>query len=852
MRSLLWLPLSIATAAIGADPEGSSAPLTAFQDRVWPVLENSCLRCHGAEKQKGDLRLDSREAALKGGENGPALVPGDAAKSLMLRLVKHEDPDREMPPKDRLLDQDVAAMESWIQAGAPWPDQLATSSSGSSEKLGDAWTDPRNPIVKIFGGKRLDLWSFKPISNPQPPAVKDATWVRNPIDAFVLARFEAAGEHPSPEADRRTLIRRLSYDLTGLPPTPEQTAAFLADTSPEAYQNLVETFLKSPSYGEHWARLWLDVVRYSDSNGFDWDEFRPQAWRFRDYVIRSLNADKPYDRFVKEQIAGDELVPGAPRSATELDSLIATGFLRIGPYDNSASKFGEDLRCRTQVMSDLVETTGSAFLGLTFACCRCHNHKFDPISQQDYYRLRSFFEGVADGDRVPLNPPAEQAEIEKHNQALITQINAKDAICADIAARQIERLRKNRLAKLSAEDKALLETPEDKLDKNGLHKLLMLKKKVEPRVDQIRSFLDEADGKRFDQALAEKQALLAQGRAYLNAFIAKDDSASPPLTRLLFQGDFRQPREIVAPGFLSALDPNPAQIAKSERPESSGRRTTLAEWIVSKDNPLPSRVMVNRVWQSFFGIGIQASGNDFGFAGTKPEDPALLDWLARQFMEQGWSLKSLQRLIVTSATYRQQLTTKESAAPACVTRRGRRLTAEQLRDAMLLVSGSLKPCDGGPARWPELPEELLHSNPSLQDDTEFPLKGWHTSPPGEANVRSVYLVQKRGVRMPMMEAFDLPDNTLSCPRRNVSTVAPQALALLNDPFSIATSKAFAARIERESGADRKAQIDRVFALALQRAPDEAEQQKSLTFLEQRTLAEFCRVVLNLNEFAYVD
>jgi len=302
----------------------------------------------------------------------------------------------------------------------------------------------------------------------------------------------------------------------------------------------------------------------------------------------------------------------------------------------------------------------------------------------------------------------------------------------------------------------------------------------------------------------------------------------------------------------SALDPNPAAIAKPARAESSGRRSALAEWIVSKSNPLTARVIVNRIWQGHFGVGLQTTGNDFGFAGTKPEDPSLLDWLATEFVKEGWSLKKLHRLIVTSATYRQQMAHDNASLPKFASQGGKRLTAEQLRDAMLTVAGSLKPCDGGPARWPELPQELLHSNPALQDDGEFPLKGWHSSPPGESNVRSVYLVQKRGVRVPMMEAFDLPDNTLSCARRNVSTVAPQALALLNDPFSIEISRAFADRITRECGADRKAQIDRAFTLALQRPPDQTESEKSMAFLKERTLAKFCRVVLNLNEFAYVD
>ncbi len=852
MRSRLLsliLAVSAVTALHGAEP----TPEERFQWNVWPMLEHSCFRCHGAEKQKGDLRLDSREATLKGGKDGPALVPGKPAESLMVKLVRHAEEDREMPPKEKLQDVEIAALERWIADGAPWPAQPAATLGTNQEKIGDAWSDPRNPIVKIFGGKRLDLWSFKPITDPAPPPVRDTRWVQNPIDAFVLSRIEAAGLKPAAEADRRTLARRLYFDLTGLPPAPEEVEAFVSDPSPDAYKNLVDKLLDSPRYGEHWARLWLDTVRYSDSNGYDWDEFRPEAWRFRDYVIRSLNADKPFDRFIREQLAGDEMVPGDPQNTAEQDCLIATGYLRIGPFDNSAKKFGEDLRARTQVMSDLVETTGAAFLGLTLSCARCHNHKFDPVSQADYYRLRAFFEGIEPAEHIILDLPAPREEIRRHNEKLIAEIAEKQKFLEGIAAPYIERLRANRLERLPKEDRELLEHPPEKPDLAIRRKIFSLNKKMNPTMDQARRIFSEADTKLYDQTDAAYESLLEQGRNCTTGLLAHDAGDRPPATSVLFQGDFNQPREPVVPGYLSLLDPNPASIGKPARPSSSGRRSALAEWMVSEKNPLTSRVLVNRIWRAHFGEGLQATPNEFGHAGARPSQPDLLDWLAREFMRQGWSLKKMHRLMLNSATYKQGMQTssiEEKHLPAG--HAPHRLAAEALRDSMLSVAGKLQPHEGGPPLWPTLPADVLSASPALLDDAEFPMKGWHPSPPEKLNVRSIYLVQKRNLRIPMMETFDLPDNSISCPGRTVSTVAPQALTLLNNDFAIEMSQAFAQRLQREAGDTPDAQINRAFALALQRQPDAEERTSCLNFLKGHSLPELCRSLMNLNEFAYID
>lgn len=821
-----------------------------FRAHVFPMLKQSCWRCHGLENQKGLLRLDNPTAALKGGVSGPALVPGDPDKSLMLVRAMHNDPMREVPPKDPPTDAELAALRRWIAAGAPWPEpkEKPAKQVAAQDKIGDAWSDPRNPIVKAFNGKRLDLWSLKPISQPPLPAVKDKAWPRNEIDAFILAKIDAAQAKPAPEAAQRTLARRLYFDLTGLPPTPEELAAYLADTSPDAYHNLVTRLLNSHSYGEHWARLWLDVVRYSDSNGFDYDEFRPTAWRFRDYVVRSLNADKPYDRFVKEQLAGDEMLSGPPRDAAEQDCLTATGFLRVGPYDNSAAKFGERDRCRAQVMSDLVETTGSAFLGLTFNCCRCHDHKVDPLSHADYYRLRAFFEGIKANDDIALDLPAQHAVIQRETLAIEQAMQA----VVDIENPAFKRLRDARRAALPEDKKKLLALPEEDQNDFVRDQIRQAKKSIQPSLEEALASFSSAEKAAHEAALAKVKNLESERTPPTAGFIVTDTVGMPLETRILYQGDFQQPRDEVRPGVLSALNPNPLPPARVIRENSSGRRTALAQWLFSKDNPLTARVMVNRIWQGHFGTGLVATPNDFGLAGAKPSHPELLDWLAQRFVADGWSLKKLHRLMVESATYRRGLATTTSDTQLFHHRIPRRISAESLRDSLLQVSGRLMPSAGGPPVWQELPQEVLLTSPSALLETPDKLRGWYPSPKEKTFVRTIYLVQKRSLHDPMLDAFDLPDNNASCARRPTSTVAPQALTLLNSPFMVEAAQAFAQRLHKEVGEDPEALIARAFAIAVQREPDAEERAVCTNYLNSHGLAELCRSLMNLNEFAYVD
>jgi Protein of unknown function (DUF1553)/Protein of unknown function (DUF1549) len=728
--------------------------------------------------------------------------------------------------------------------------------SDESARVGDAWHDERNPIVQIFKGERLDLWSLRPIGQVDPPHVERPAPIRNPIDRFLLTRLAAVGRSYSPEADRRTLARRLSFDLTGLPPNLEQVERFLADDRLDAYERLVDELLASPGYGAHSTRLWLDVVRYSDSNGFDWDEFRRHAWRFRDYVIRSFNADKPFDQFVREQLAGDELVAGPPQSAADQDALIATTYLRLGPHDNAAGLFNEQGRSRSELLADLVETTGSAFLGLTMACCRCHDHKFDPLLQADHFRLRAFFEGVKFADDLPLNLAGQQQEIEKHNAEIDARVGAVEGERDGLKHQVRDRVRAPKIAALSDEERMLLATPAEQLADEQKKRAEELRRQVEPSDDEVKAACSDDETGRLQRFEEQIKTLREERLAFEVGLLMTDQAEEIAETHILYQGDYRAPRDVVVPGFLSALDPNPAAIVAPAHQRTKGRRLALANWIVSPENPLTARVLVNRLWQQHFGRGLVSTPNDFGLAGNRPTHPELLDYLARELMARGWSIKQMHRLIVTSAAYRQSSQRPPGDPDPENLLLGRqtlrRLSAEQLRDSLLSCSNLLVPATGGPPVWPELPPEILQANPAFLDDNATRTKGWYASPPEVQHVRSVYLVQKRTVKVPFLETFDLPENLVSCARRTTSIVAPQALSLLNSRLAVETGQALAARVKGTAGEDADRQIREVFRLALARAPRDDEIAACRAFLERRSLPELCRVLFNLNEFIFID
>ena len=804
--SLLYLVVSCAATA-----DDSARHTADLSKRAVTILRRECNSCHGPDKQEASLRLD-------------ASVP---QPTLLLQRIEHTDEELLMPPKRRLGESDLAILKAWVQAGAPWQfeEKPLESIASSDQVLGDAWSDAKNPIRVLFEGKRLDLWSLKPIRRPEIPEVDDNAWCRNPIDRFVLAGWERDGRKPAPMASDRILANRIALDTTGLPASFAQVQQFVDDPMFDKVERWIEQNLNSPGFGVHWARMWLDVVRYSDSNGFDWDELRPNAWRYRDYVVRAMNRDEPFDRFIEHQLAGDELLGGPPSDQDEQDCLIATGYLRLGPRDNAASLFNEQDRARAELMSDLTETTASAMLGMTMSCCRCHDHKTDPLSHVDHYRLRAFFAASHYAEDTPIDLQDEQVIISNHNQKLEAEIEALQKQKVEIVDAVLERQPE--------------ETKKEKLKKEKIKELLNSEER-----EQV---------ERIDSKLSE---IKKAKRSYTVGLVMHDKTDAIQPIFVLAGGDHQTPKEPVEPGFPSVLFPNAPVMAKPAKFNTTGRRLTLARWLASRENPWTARVIVNRIWQNYFGQGIVATPNDFGVTGALPTHPELLDYLAIELVESGWSLKHIHRLIVSSSTYRQmsmaETSTKESQPAATLRTHLRRKSAEQLRDSVLCVAELLQERDGGPPVWPVLDEATLAANPAVLDDNETKTKGWYPSPASDQTVRSLYLIQKRTIRLPWMETFDLPENAISCGRRDSSLVAPQSLAMMNGSLTIEASRRIADTLTGNSTPNPELTVDEVFRRILSRNPTKEERISCEMFLKSRTLSELCLVLLNTNEFAFIE
>ncbi|MDB5310421.1 MAG: hypothetical protein JWO38_4623 [Gemmataceae bacterium] len=685
-------------------------------------------------------------------------------------------------------------------------------------------------------------WAYKPITNPPVPTGKGGGLVRTPVDAFLLARLEARGLTFAPPADKRTLLRRISFDLIGLPPTPEEVDAFLKDDSPEAFEKVVDRLLASPLYGERQALFWLDLVRFAESDGFKSDDPRPNAWRYRDYVIRSFNADKPYDRFVKEQLAGDELFPGDP------DSQPATGFLRHFPYEYNAV----DVELKRQdMLNDITDTTAAALLGVTLGCAKCHDHKTDPVTQRDYYRFQAFFAGFWPVEK-PVLPPGGRAAIEQKQAEW-------DAKTADLR-RQMTEIEKPIREKATAKERQrfpeeyarLLDIPAEKRTPLERQLGMLVERQVYTRNKINPAQMTPADREKWT-GMARRMTELEKDRPAdpPTALAMTDIGPVCPPTKLLKRGNWRAPGEELVPGFLSAVDDRDATV-KPTSVGTSGRRSALANWIADPANPLTARVMANRIWQTHFGRGIVSTSSDFGLTGDRPTHPELLDWLATRFTRDGWSVKKLHRLIVTSTAYRQSARGTESGAKADPGNAllwqfpRRRLDGEALRDSMLATAGLLNPQAGGPSVFPELPAEIKSAS-------------WKPSAdPAERNRRSVYVYVKRNLRYPFFSLFDSPERTETCSRRFVTTTAPQALTLLNDAIVLGYAKVFAARVLKSAGTDPDQAIERSFELALSRGPTTEEREALRGFLKQHkgpfpdAVTDLCHALLNLNEFLYVD
>jgi hypothetical protein len=703
-----------------------------------------------------------------------------------------------------------------------------------------AWTD--KDFASVIA--RRHYWAFQKPVKSAVPDVK-SSWVRNPIDAFILEALREKKLAPAQPLDREHLLRRATFDLTGLPPEPGEIDAFLRDKSPDAYEKVVDRLVASPHYGERWALRWLDVVRYADTNGYELDAERPQAWRYRDYVVKAFNTDKPYDRFVKEQIAGDELFPG------NQEALIATGFHRAGPIHLVGGNQDEEVN-RQEVVTEMSGAIGSVFLGLTVGCARCHNHKFDPILQSDYYRLQAIFAAteLKDIEIATANEKAAYYWAKKDYEARLEPV--KKAI-DDIEKRARGVLHETKLAQLDPKLRAALEIPKDKRDPEQKTLAMNAEEQLEPLwSDVVDALTAEERAKRAELRKKLLEIQMTEPDPQPAAYAVADSEKPAPPTYILKVGDVKHKIGQVEPGVLTVLNTENVEIPQG----SSGRRAALANWLASPDHPLTARVMVNRIWQLRMGTGIVATPNDFGVLGQRPTNQKLLDWLAVEFMEHNWSVKTIDRMIVTSSAY-QQASAVDGAAQAKIDpdnklywrMNRKRLEGELIRDAVLEISGALNPRVGGkPVRVPIEQEVYDVIFTEGERDGLWPV----TPSESEQHRRSLYLLNKRTVRLPMMTAFDQPDTMTSCPMRPVSTHALQALSLFNSDFMREESSRLAARLGRECGRDRGFQLRRAYKLALARAPRAVEMKLGGKFLEDGgALADFCLALMNRNEFVYV-
>jgi hypothetical protein len=759
-----------------------------FENQVRPLLVKACSECHGPTRQRASLRLDSREAVLRGGDSGPAAVPGKPAESLLVRAVGPDGPVH-MPPKGKLKDDQVAVLKRWVEMGVPFPAGSAT--------------------VAVRSGGVTDadknFWSFRPITRPAVPAVRDAAWPRTEIDRFILAKLEAKGIKPAPPADKRSLIRRATYDLTGLPPTPEEVDSFVHDDSPDAFAHVVERLLASPAYGERWGRHWLDVVRYADTAGETADYPAPLAYRYRDWVIDAFNADMPYDEFVRRQVAGDLLALHGPRERYAA-CVTATGFVAI------SRRFGFDPENYQHLtIQDTIDTTGQAFLGLTLGCARCHDHKFDPVTRLDYYALYGIFDSTRYAfpgseqhqrpyDLVPLIPPDEAKALDARHDA----------------------------------ERSALEAEIKKLESD--------QKTKEPRT--------------VDKPLGEKRArleALKKKELYPVSFAVCE--GKPHDVRIHKRGEPADLGELSPRRFLEVL-------GGDRLPAGAGSgRLELARWLTRPENPLTARVMVNRVWQYHFGVGLVATPNDFGTRGKPPSHPELLDYLAARFRDEGWSVKALHRRILRSQVYQESSRVDAQAAaldPENVLlghARRSRLDAESLRDSLLALSGRLDRSPAGPHPFP--PQEQWHFTQHAPFAAVYP-----------SDHRSVYLMTQRLRRHPFLALFDGADTNATTPLRNLTTVPTQALFLMNDPFVHEQAAGFASRL-LAARPDESGRVALAYRMALGRPPSAEESAEAAAFLsryrrqlqdehvsagavEPQCWGALARTLFARNEFLFVD
>ena len=896
----------------------SREPNPPLGQTVQSILNSKCLSCHDNSTRRSGFSVESLEDILAGGaRNGPSVMPGNPDESPLVQVLRGTlQPRMPFDSPDPLPDSDIETIERWIRGLKP-DVHLGTAASHA-----------------------VNYWALKKPARHDPPEVQQKNWARNEIDHFILEKLEEKSLSPAPEADRRVLIRRLYFNVIGLPPTPEEVEAFVEEPSPTAYEELADRLLADSRYGERWARHWLDLARYADTNGYEGDRDYPHAWRYRDYVIDAFNNDKPYDLFIKEQIAGDEFfkvtsAAGYP-PLPEPEQAVALTFLRLAPFTEPRGEYSRDL-----MLSEMTSTVSSVFLGLTVGCAKCHDHKYDPIPTEDFYRMKAFFATVRIprakievGDPIPAEfyrlgdkerfdsrraqeekklkalqaefetyyepllerlsaaKREEMAELEQGRNDLVKEIQDKRALQSQLVGllakgelgaseldeknSELERL----LTKKMQDLKKVTEALEELAPKNGgkeeapLVSLSDLEKLIDDDDNTVgfekkEGLFSKAEKTKFNhysgeigdlELAVERLQPMAMG---LTNYDGPPYAPSLPATHVLIRGRHDMPGKAVEPGFLSAIEghaePAEIEIDRYKKHPSRGRRMALAQWITSPDNPLTARVMVNRLWQYNFGRGIVETANDFGKNGKPPSHPELLDWLALRFVDEKWSVKAIQRLMLTSSSYRQASVKIDSKAPEIDLENRllwrfnrRRLEGEVIRDTVLAISGRLNPELGGPPIFPALPA-------GMEELTSAASRGaarWDTTTGPEARKRSIYVYQRRSQPLPFLEVFDAPPLTVPCARRETSITPLQALAMYDSRFTNEAAEFFARRVAAQSGPDSQARIRQAFQLALGRSPAAEEVVKTEELVgslsEEQRLVALCRVLLNSSELLYID
>jgi hypothetical protein len=826
--------VSLRSGAILVICAASSLLAGTFDEQVLPVLKANCTPCHDAATRTSGFSITTMQSVFAGGNRrGEAVKAGVPSESPIVKLLRGQL-QPQMPMGKTLGEADIAVIEKWIRELKP--------------------EDANGRAMKRY-------WAFETPVRHDPPQVRATAWIRNPIDNFVLSKLEQNGLQPAREAGRETLIRRLYYDVIGLPPSPEEVRAFVENKSPTAYEELVDKLLKNPHYGERWGRHWLDLARYADTNGYEGDAEFPHAWRYRDYVVDAFNNDKPYDEFIKEQIAGDEfaeVTSAGPLPKPDPEKVVALTFLRLAPFTEPRGEESRDI-----LLSEMLSTTSSVFLGLTVGCAKCHDHKYDQIPTRDFYRMKAFFASVylapaAPDDVQQLGGP-QPAEFYKPGQkewADKVRADAKKAL--EVTESEFAVFYTPLLTRLPETKKQhALKELESAINSENNNQLSLFKKDETFTTAEKAKFLD------FEERILRFKNTIA--RLQPEAMSLRDADDPPygtivPITYVQIRGEYDHHGEAVEPGFLSAItrnsDPAVIPLDRYKRHPNRGRRMVLAKWIASPDNPLTAKVMANRLWQHHFGRGIVETPSDFGKNGSAPTHPELLDWLAAQFVQEKWSIKAMQRLLLTSSTYRQASTrVDQNGAQKDPDNRllwkfpRQRLEGDIIRDSVLAVSGRLKFEVGGLPVYPPLPKGLDEAQKVQTVNT------WETSTGPEGRRRSIYVFQRRSLKLPLLETFDAEVPNASCERRRHSVTALQALSMYDGDFVNAEAGYFAERVRKEAGPDAGEQIERAFQIAFGRRPKLTEQEKARAFLAttpENALAGLCRVLLNSNEFIYVD